>query len=101
MEGVDKIVWAVAVFWYVVVDGATTAIGFRLPGVVEANPFILRIGYEGLAGVAFYKLIFVVGGVAAWWYLPRGYDYGVPLGLTFVGIVVSTVNIFTILTAVL
>ncbi len=89
-------IWSLALLTFVVGDVTTTHIGLNTPGVIEANPSLVTfIDRYGTPGMIFMKVsLMLTAGV--WWLAlgERTTRYGIPIGLSIVGITVTTWNLY-------
>ena len=93
--------WIAALLLYGFGDLITTTVGLAQRGIVEvgpvANPVVEAYGTPGLVVL---KSATLVGSYLAWRLVPPPHRIGIPLGLAFVGIVVTGWNTAVIWVAV-
>lgn len=94
--------WLFAILLFGVGDLVTTSAGLVTPGIVEVDPFALwTLSQFGVGGLVGMKLLVFAICYLVWRVVPRPYCWGVPLGLTVLGAVVTTWNVMVITTVAL
>lgn len=93
-DRVSAILWAAALFFFVIGDLVTTAIGLSTEVAAEAGP-VVRFVIEryGLAATVPLKASAVAVCVGLWRITPDRYARGVPLGMAAVGLLATAWNI--------
>jgi len=94
--------WVAAVLFFGLGDVVTTFVGLGLAGVAEANPVAVALFRQSPVGATVLLKGTVFGACYLLWRrVPRPHCVGVPLGLTAVGVVVTTWNLHVLLRATL
>ena len=95
-----RTLWALAVAFFVIGDLLTTSIGVSSGQVAEVgplgDPIVSRYGLPGMVAL---KLVVVGLSYLAWRLIPAPDRIGIPLGLLFVGVLVTVWNFFVVLSA--
>lgn len=92
--------WLFAILFFGVGDSATTGLGLTIEGVAEHSPTVGPHLHEyGLQALIAMKSALLVGGFLLWRAVPRPHSVGVPLGLAFVGVVVTGWNMGVLVVA--
>lgn len=92
--------WVLTVVLFLAGDLATSALGIAAGGVVEAGPLgAPLVRRYGLAGMVALKLVVVGLSYLTWRRVPDPERVGIPLGLLFVGALVTAWNAFVLLVA--
>ena len=95
-----RTLWSLAVAFFVVGDLATTGIGVASGQIAEVGPLGDPIvDRYGLAGMVALKLVVVGLAYLAWRRVPDPERIGIPVGLLFVGALVTAWNALVLLTA--
>lgn len=93
-----RTLWALAIGFFFVGDLVTTSIGVSSGQIAEVgplgDPIVSRYGLPGMVAL---KLAVIGLSYLAWKVVPRPDRIGIPLGLLFVGVVVTVWNAFVVL----
>lgn len=100
--GTETRLWLLVVCAFVVGDVVTTLAGLSTPGVREASPLLADAVHRhgGLALVGG-KISVLAGAVPAWWVTRSPYRWGIPVGLSVLGIAVTGWNTVVVAVAAL
>jgi hypothetical protein len=92
--------WLLACVFFGVGDVVTTGIGIGIGGVAESNPLIAPLLQQyGFTALGALKLGMLGGRYLVWRQLSRPHCVGIPLGLTFVGVLVTAWNFHIVILA--
>jgi len=92
--------WTLAVAFFIIGDLLTTSVGLSLGQVTEAGPIVEPIVYRyGLPGMVALKLAVVGFAYLAWRLVPDPERVGIPIGLLFVGALVTVWNALVLFVA--
>lgn len=98
-DGATTKLWLFAVLSYGIGDLVTTIVGLSTGHLVEASPFVIplvkRFGLFGMVGLK--AGVFGLTGML-WWFTPYPDSLGVPLGLSVVGVLITSWNLYLIIT---
>lgn len=93
--------WLAAILTFGVGDFVTTGAGLSVPGIKEAGPVAgLLLQQYGIAAILWLKVLCFALAYAMWVVVPRPHRLGIPLGLIFVGTLVTGWNTAVVLTVV-
>lgn len=93
-----RVLWSLAVAFFIVGDLVTTSVGVSSGQIAEVgplgDPIVSRYGLPGMVAL---KLVVVCLSYLAWRIVPAPDRIGIPLGLLLVGVLVTFWNSFVVL----
>lgn len=95
-----RALWSLAIVFFVVGDLLTTGIGLASGQIAEVGPIGAPVvNHYGFVGMVALKLVVVGLSYLAWRWISDPERIGIPLGLLFVGTLVTGWNALVVLTA--